>query len=82
MQLNRQRVARRAELLAVYQVTVFSPDDLELVKGGPRCGVSFLDELVVGRRPRNDATRVEVEKVLRQRNALLKQIGGRLPTTR
>jgi DNA replication and repair protein RecF len=78
MQLNRQRMTRRAELLATYQVTVFAPDDLDLVKGGPSMRRELLDELVVGRRPRHDATRAEVDKVLRQRNALLKQLGGRL----
>jgi DNA replication and repair protein RecF len=78
VQLNRQRVTRRAELLAVYQVTVFAPDDLDLVKGGPSMRRELIDELVVGRRPRHDATRVEVDKVLRQRNALLKQLNGRL----
>ena len=61
VQLNRQRVARRAELLAVFQVTVFAPDDLELVKGGP----SMRRELARRaawwrRRPRHDATRGEV----------------------
>src|SRR6478609_4060165 len=35
VQLNRQRVARRSDLLAAFQVSVFTPDDLVLVKGGP-----------------------------------------------
>ena len=33
--INRQRVARRSDLLGVLAVTVFSPDDLALVKGEP-----------------------------------------------
>ncbi|HKY15054.1 MAG TPA: DNA replication/repair protein RecF [Microthrixaceae bacterium] len=78
VQLNRQRIQRRAELLSTYQVTVFAPDDLELVKAGPALRRDYVDDLIVALRPRHDATRTEVEKVLRQRNALLKQLGGRL----
>jgi DNA replication and repair protein RecF len=76
--LNRQKVSRRADLLDAFQVSAFSPDDLELVKGGPAIRRGFLDELVVACHPRNDAVVSEVERVLRQRNALLKQLGGRL----
>ena len=75
---NRQRVARRADLLADFQVTVFTPDDLALVKDGPAIRRGFLDDLLISMHPRNDAVRSEFERVLRQRNALLKQIGGRL----
>jgi DNA replication and repair protein RecF len=57
---------------------VFAPDDLILVKGGPGERRRYLDELVVALHPRNDALRAEVERVLRQRGALLKQAGGRL----
>jgi DNA replication and repair protein RecF len=77
-QLNRQRVTRRADLMEAYQVTVFAPDDLELVKGGPAVRRELVDDLIVALRPRHDATRSELDKVLRQRNALLKQLGGRL----
>ena len=34
VQVNRQRLARARDLLGVVRVTVFSPDDLTLVKGG------------------------------------------------
>ena len=75
---NRQRVARRADLLSDYQVSVFTPDDLALVKDGPAIRRDFLDDLLISMHPRNDAVRTEFERVLRQRNALLKQVGGRL----
>src|SRR5690606_19042958 len=35
VQVNRQRLARNRELLGVMRVTVFAPDDLIIVKGGP-----------------------------------------------
>lgn len=76
--LNRQRLARTAELLGALRVTIFSPDDLQLVKSGPAARRAFLDRLVVSLDPRQDAVRAEYERALRQRNALLKQTRGRL----
>lgn len=76
--LNRQRLPRARELLGAIRVTVFSPDDLVLIKGGPAERRAFLDELLVAERPTRDRLRTDLEKVLRQRNALLRQAGGRL----
>jgi len=76
--VNKQRLERARDLLGVLRVTVFSPDDLVLVKGGPGERRRFLDDLLVSLHPRHDATRSELERVLRQRNTLLKQASGRL----
>jgi DNA replication and repair protein RecF len=76
--VNRQPLKRAKELLGVLRVTVFAPDDLELVKGGPAERRRFLDDALVASHPRYDALRAEVDKVLKQRNALLKGAGGRL----
>lgn len=78
VQVNRQRLGRSRDLLGALRVTVFSPDDLDLVKGGPSGRRGFLDEALVAARPAHDALRAELDRVLRQRNALLKQAGGRL----
>jgi DNA replication and repair protein RecF len=78
VQVNRQRLARNRDLLGALRVTVFSPDDLLLVKGGPAERRGFLDDTLVAVHPRNDALRGDLDRVLRQRNALLKQAGGRL----
>jgi DNA replication and repair protein RecF len=78
LQLNRQRLARSRDLLDALRVTVFSPDDLELVKGGPGERRRYLDDLLVALHPRNDRVRADVDKVLKQRNALLRQAGGRV----
>ena len=78
--VNRQPLKRARDLLGVLRVTVFSPDDLELVKGGPAERRRFLDDALVASHPRYDALRSEVDKVLKQRNALLKSAGGRLDT--
>lgn len=76
--VNKQKLARTRDLLGVLRVTVFSPDDLELVKGAPAERRRFLDELLVSLAPKNDALRLELERVLRQRNTLLRQANGRL----
>jgi DNA replication and repair protein RecF len=77
--VNRQPLARARDLLGVLRVTVFSPDDLELVKGGPAERRRLLDDALVSLHPRNDALQTEVDKILRQRNALLKQAAGQRP---
>ena len=76
--VNRQPLRRARDLLGALRVTVFSPDDLALVKGGPGERRRYLDELLVACHPRWDALQADVERVLRQRATLLKQAGGRL----
>jgi DNA replication and repair protein RecF len=76
--VNRQPLRRARDLLGSLRVSVFTPDDLAIVKEGPGERRRFLDDALVSLHPRNDALRSQVDKVLRQRNALLKQTGGRL----
>lgn len=76
--VNRQRLRRSKELSGSLRVSVFLPDDLELLKGSPGVRRAYLDELLVSLHPRNDLVRSNWEKALRQRNALLKQVRGRL----
>jgi DNA replication and repair protein RecF len=76
--VNRQPLRRARDLLGSLQVTVFTPDDLEIVKDGPGERRRFLDDALVALHPRNDGLRADVDKVLRQRNALLRQAAGRL----
>jgi DNA replication and repair protein RecF len=72
-QVNRQPVRRRAELAEAVRITVFSPDDLELVQGAPGQRRDYLDDVLVGRHPRFESLVSEVERVLRQRAAVLRQ---------
>jgi DNA replication and repair protein RecF len=76
--VNRQPLRRARDLLGSLRVTVFTPDDLAIVKDGPGARRRFLDEALVSLHPRNDGLRSDLDKVLKQRNALLKQTGGRL----
>lgn len=76
VQVNRQRLRRSRDLLGALRTTVFSPDDLSLLKGGPAHRRRYLDELLVALNSRYDTLMADVERVLRQRNALLKQCAG------
>jgi DNA replication and repair protein RecF len=78
VQVNRQPLKRARDLLGTIRVTVFSPDDLELVKGGPAERRRLLDDTLVACSPRHDATRSDLDRILRQRTTLLRQSGGRL----
>jgi DNA replication and repair protein RecF len=76
VQVNRQPLRRTRDLLGALQVSVFAPDDLALVKAGPQGRRDYLDDLLVALHPRHDAARSELDRILRQRNALLKQAAG------
>jgi DNA replication and repair protein RecF len=78
VQVNRQRLGRVRDLLGTVRVTVFSPDDLVLVKGGPGDRRRFLDDTLVALAVKYDSIRLEIDRIVRQRNTLLKQSGGRL----
>jgi DNA replication and repair protein RecF len=78
VQVNRQRLARTRDLFGVLRVTVFSPDDLELVKGAPGERRRLLDETLASLALKNDARRLELDRIVKQRNTLLRQAGGRL----
>jgi DNA replication and repair protein RecF len=75
---NAQRVPGTRGLLEVLRTTVFTPDDLVLVKGPPSGRRDFLDDVLATSHPRLGVDRSALERVLRHRNALLRQLGGRL----
>jgi DNA replication and repair protein RecF len=77
-QVNRQPVRRRADLAEAVRVTVFSPDDLDLVQDGPAGRREYLDEVLVDQHPRFELLTSEVDRVLRQRASVLRQAGNRL----
>ena len=70
--LNKTPVRSVRSLGEVSVSVFFGPDELSLVKGSPEGRRRFLDDLVVKLRPARDSLRREWDKVLRQRNALLK----------
>jgi DNA replication and repair protein RecF len=73
--VNRGAVGRPRDILGILRTVLFSPEDLALVRGDPGERRRFLDELLVLRAPRYAGVRADYERVLRQRNALLKTAG-------
>jgi DNA replication and repair protein RecF len=70
--INKTPVSGSRALSTLTTSVFFGPDELSLVKGSPDGRRRFLDELVVKLRPARDGLRREWERVLRQRNSLLK----------
>ncbi|QDW28349.1 DNA replication/repair protein RecF [Arthrobacter sp. KBS0702] len=70
--INRSNPVRARDILGICQTVLFAPEDLALVKGDPSNRRRFLDELLVSLVPRHAATRSDYDRVLKQRNALLK----------
>ena len=71
-QINRTKLKSAREILGVLRTVMFSPEDLRLINGEPAERRRFLDDLAALRTPRLGGARADYERVLRQRNALLK----------
>ena len=74
---NRARLGRAAQtrprdILGTLRTVLFAPEDLALVKGDPGTRRRFVDDLIVARQPRWAGVRADYERIVKQRNALLK----------
>jgi DNA replication and repair protein RecF len=76
--INRSPLRQAREIIGVLRTVVFSPGDIAIVKGDPSERRRFLDDLIVARWPRLAGVRADYDRVLRQRNTLLKSLSGRL----
>ncbi|MEU8136155.1 DNA replication/repair protein RecF [Streptodolium elevatio] len=70
--VNRSPVPKPREILGLLRTVLFAPEDLALVKGDPGERRRFLDELLTARAPRMLGVRQDYDRVLKQRNALLR----------
>ncbi|MFF6955288.1 DNA replication/repair protein RecF [Streptomyces sp. NPDC008317] len=70
--INRSAPGRPRDLLGIVRSVLFAPEDLALVKGDPTERRRFLDELITARTPRLAGVRSDYDRVLKQRNTLLK----------
>jgi DNA replication and repair protein RecF len=70
--LGRSPQTRPRDVLGTLRTVLFAPEDLALVKGDPSERRRFLDDLLVARQPRWSGVRADYDRVLKQRNALLK----------
>jgi DNA replication and repair protein RecF len=84
-QINRSAIKTR-ELPRYFSSVLFAPEDLALVRGDPSGRRRFLDELLVLRAPRFSGVMADYDRVVKQRNTLLKSArasgirGGQLAT--
>ena len=73
--INRSPLPRPREIIGLVRTVVFAPDDLTLVKGDPSERRKMLDDLLVLRAPRLAGVRTDYDRILKQRNSLLKTAG-------
>jgi DNA replication and repair protein RecF len=79
--LNGNSLSKTRDILGLVTTVIFSPEDLELVKGEPTARRRFIDELGTLISPKLSTTRSDYERTLKQRNTLLKSLGRRSPST-
>ena len=70
--LNQNPTKSQREILGALQVIYFSPEDLDLVRGEPTHRREFLDKLLIMRSPRLAGVISDYDRVVKQRNTLLK----------
>jgi DNA replication and repair protein RecF len=74
--INKSPLPRPRELVGVLRAVLFAPEDLALLRGDPDTRRTFLDQLLVMRTPRLAGVKADYDRVLKQRNALLKSAGA------
>lgn len=79
--LNATQLSKPKDILGLVTSVIFSPEDLELVKGEPAARRRFVDELSTLLTPKFSNTRSDFERTLKQRNTLLKSLGRRSPSS-
>ncbi|MFE2300183.1 DNA replication/repair protein RecF [Streptomyces sp. NPDC059445] len=70
--INRSSQVRPRDVLGIVRTVLFAPEDLALIKGDPGERRRFLDELITARSPRMAGVRSDYDRILKQRNTLLK----------
>jgi DNA replication and repair protein RecF len=78
--LNGAPLTKPKDLLGLVSTVIFSPEDIELIKGEPTARRRFIDDFSTLLAPKFINTRSEYERTLKQRNTLLKSLGRRTPT--
>jgi DNA replication and repair protein RecF len=70
--INKSETPRIRDVLGYVNAVIFSPEDLDIVKRDPSNRRAFIDELIVQLTPRMAGVYSDYERVLKQRNTLLK----------
>lgn len=80
MLVNGQRPSSRAEISEVLPLTVFTPEGVDVVRGGPEHRRNFLNTLLTDVEPLTGEVIERFARVLSQRNALLRSLDGSRPS--
>jgi len=80
MLVNGQRPRSRAELSEALPLTVFTPEGVDVVRGGPEHRRSYLTNLLTDVEPLTGEVVERFNRVLSQRNALLRALEGSRPS--
>lgn len=70
--INKSDAQRVRDILGYVNAVIFSPEDLDIVKRDPINRRNFIDELIVQLTPRMAGVYSDYERVLKQRNTLLR----------
>ena len=70
--LNKSPVAKSKDILGYLNSVIFAPEDLDIVKRDPTNRRAFIDQLIIQFTPRMLGVYSDYERVLKQRNTLLK----------
>ena len=70
--VNKSEINRIRDVLGYVNVVIFSPEDLDIVKRDPSNRRAFIDELLIQLTPRLAGVYSDYERVLKQRNTLLR----------
>jgi len=70
--INRSDTPRVRDILGLVSAVIFSPEDLDIVKRDPSNRRAFIDDLLVQLTPRLAGVFSDYDRVLKQRNTLLK----------
>ena len=70
--INQSPVPRVRDILGIVHTVLFAPEDLAIVKGDPGDRRTFIDDFLIQYRPAYAGIRSDYDRILKQRNALLK----------
>lgn len=74
IRINNVAITKLSQLMSYFNVVMFSPTELDIVKGSPAVRRRFLDEAISQLSPKYVSQLSEYHKILEQKNGLLKQL--------
>lgn len=80
-EVNNVTVRRSKDVVGIIKTVIFSPEDLALAKGDPAIRRDFIDDFIIQNKPRMLDVKQNYERVLKQRNSLLKSLAGKTLTS-